>query len=106
MAELTTLSIASYNCRGFNAIKSNYIKTLLARATCLFLQEHWLSDSQLYSLNDIDNNYLSTGVSGFSNTEVLSGRPYGGCAILWRSDINAAVEVIAMQIVAEYVAFD
>ena len=94
MADLTTLSIVSYDCRGCNAIKSNCIKTLLAKVTCLFLQELWLSDNQLHCLDDIDNNHLSTGVSGFENTEVLSGRPYGGCAILWRSDINATVEVI------------
>ena len=44
MADLKTLFIVSHNCRGFNAIKSNYIKTLLAKATCLFLQEHGLAD--------------------------------------------------------------
>jgi exonuclease III len=94
MADITSLLITSYNCRGFNALKTGYIKTLLVKATVLFLQEHWLSDDQLRSLGDIDDSFLCTGVAGFGNTEVLSGRPYGGCAIMWRSDIAATVIVI------------
>ena len=31
--------------------------------------------------------YHCYGISGFSNDEVLCGRPYGGCAILWRKGI-------------------
>jgi len=34
---------------------------------------------------------VSCGVSGFDNSDVLAGRPYGGCAILWRSDLMANV---------------
>jgi hypothetical protein len=40
----------------------------------LFLQEHWLSADQLHVLNDIDERYLSTGASGFDNSDVLAGR--------------------------------
>jgi len=29
-------------------------------------------------------------ISGFNNGEVLSGRPYGGCAIFWRSTLALA----------------
>jgi len=35
-----------------------------------------------------------TGVSGFDSSDILVGRLYGGCAILWRSDLYADVEVI------------
>jgi len=48
----------------------------------------------LCSLGNIDGNFLFTGVSVFDNSEVLSGRPYSGCAILWRSDISADIRVI------------
>jgi exonuclease III len=37
---------------------------------------------------------MYSGVSGFDNSDILLGRPYGGCAILWRSDSNANVNVI------------
>jgi len=33
-------------------------------------------------------------VSGFDNSEILSGRPFGGCAILWPSDIRAHIEPV------------
>jgi hypothetical protein len=54
----TSLSIMSYNFRGFNALKSIYIKTLLVNATVLFLQEHWLSDDQLRYLEDTDDGFF------------------------------------------------
>jgi hypothetical protein len=46
MADLTSFSVVSYNCRGLNALKLNYVRTLLAKTTVLFLQEHWLTDDQ------------------------------------------------------------
>jgi len=30
----------------------------------------------------------------FDNSDILLGWPYGGCAILWRSDIYANVKII------------
>jgi len=42
----------------------------------------------------IDDNFVYTGVSGFDCSDILVGRPYGRCAILWRSDLYANVEVI------------
>ena len=94
MTEELKLSIASYNSRGFNLSKQQYTKELLSKCSVLFLQEHWLADSQLPILGSINDDFLFTGVSGFGNTNILSGRPYGGCAILWRSDIQATVNVL------------
>ena len=37
---------------------------------------------------------MSTGISGFSNDEVLSGRPYGGCAILWPANLTGSVHFV------------
>lgn len=90
----TLLSITSYNCRGLTDLKNSYIKTLMFKSNIIFLQEHWLADDQLQCIGDIDDTFLYTGVSGFDSSDVLAGRPYGGCAILWRSDLNAIVNVI------------
>lgn len=93
--ELSSLEmgIVSFNCRGFNASKSPFIKDLFNNynATFLLLQEHWLSDQQIPQLANIDDGLACVGISGFGSEEILSGRPYGGCAILWR--INAAIKV-------------
>ena len=56
-----------------------------SNAAIMFLQEHWLSDHQLQLLSELDFHYLSIGVSDFANSDILTGRPYGGCAMLWSS---------------------
>ena len=95
MADVLSVQVASYNCRGYNAVKRQYIRNLLSKVSILFLQEIWLSDGQIQELGDIDSNFLYTGISGFDNTDVLSGRPFGGVAILWRSDLSVTVSVLA-----------
>jgi len=85
------LTTVSYNCRGFNSTKSQYILTLLSKSNILFLQEHWLSEAQLCLLGNISSNISYTGISGFDNSRILAGRPFGGCAILWHSNILANV---------------
>ena len=94
MDDTLRLQIASYNCRGFNQTKTAYITSLLASSAVLFLQEHWLSNDQLRLLGDIDDNFIYAGVSGFDNSDILPGRPYGGCAILWKSDLDARVDIL------------
>ena len=91
------LSVLSYNCRGFNDIKRDYIKSLLTdyKPVMLLLQEHWLSNEQLTKLDNIDTNFFSVGISGFTNHEILRGRPYGGCAILWRVDLKCVTESVS-----------
>ena len=66
----------------------------MSECNFLLLQEHWLSDSQLSVLGNIDNSILYNGVSGFGNDSILSGRPYGGCAILWHSDLYVKIQPI------------
>jgi len=39
--------------------------------------------------------FLYHSTSGFGDEDVLTGRTFGGCAILWRSDLNFRVDVIA-----------
>ena len=101
------LSIASFNCRGYNLSKQQYISSLLDKFNFLFLQEHWLSDAQLNVLGNIHANIFYSGISGFGNSEVLTGRPYGGCAILWHSNIlanDSSIEVASRRLCAVLVA--
>ena len=89
-----SMKLLSYNCRGFNCYKSQYICKLLSMCDILYLQEHWLSEEQLCKLNSISSSHSAVGVCGFDKTEVLRGRPYGGCAVFWRSDSGFLVNVI------------
>jgi hypothetical protein len=77
MADTLQLTVCSYNCRGYNATKKNYLTTLLSRSAVLFMQEHWLSENQCSLLADLRDNCSYIAVSGFTQNEVLSGRPFG-----------------------------
>ena len=86
------LTVKTYNCRGLNSSKKSYVVNLLSDCNFLFIQEHWLSSSQLSELNFLSPNHYGVVVSCFGNDDVLRGRPYDGCAILWRRDIRAEVQ--------------
>jgi len=90
----TPLTIISYNCRGFNSAKTQYIASLFSKCSILYIQEHWLAETQLSLLGNICANVSYTGISGFNNSDILSGRPYGGCALLWHSDLLVNVSPI------------
>jgi hypothetical protein len=88
--DYNNLRMFSYNCRGYNVTKLPYIASLLTSCDILFLQEHWLSESQLLNLNNINSTHMSMGTCGFGNDEILMGRPYGGCAILWPVNLKGS----------------
>ena len=79
-----SLSVCSYNCRDWISGK-DYIAQLLSHQICL-IQEHWLLSDSLNSLSTLPNT-LSMGVSGMNHNEVLFGRPYGGCGIIYHKSI-------------------
>ena len=94
-ADVLPLVIGSYNCRSFNSAKCDFIAGIFAKVDILLIQEHWLAEAQLQSLSSVDRNILYNGVSGFDNSELLLGRPFGGCAILWRSTLAARISPVA-----------
>lgn len=87
-------SIISYKCRDYNTSEREYIRSLMNTVSFIMLQEHWLLEGQLYVLGHISDSFLYSGVSGFDNSDVLSGRPYEGCAILWRLNLAVTVNVV------------
>ena len=80
---MAPLRCCTFNCRGWNSgylTLSNYIDSL----DICFIQEHWLIHDHLCRINEISSDFVSVGVSGIDSSCVLMGRPYGGCAILYR----------------------
>ena len=59
------------------------------------MQEHWLFDFEFHKLTQGLNNTSLIGVSGMDQTQVLVGRPYGGCAILYDDQMNCTCEIVA-----------
>ena len=41
------MNCVSYNCRGLNLLKKQYIKSLLEKCHVFFIQEHWLMSNAI-----------------------------------------------------------
>ena len=81
-----TVSFCSYNCRGWRG-GSEYVSYLLQSCDLCCIQEHWLLPDNLDALN-LSNDFLSIGISGMESAELLAGRPFGRCAILYRKTLS------------------
>ena len=79
------LRVGSFNSHGMGVGRIEYINELFSTVDILCVQEHWLFNDQIISFgNKIINAYIF-GVSGMDESTLLTGRPFGGCAILWKS---------------------
>ena len=87
---MVPVKIATYNCKHFKGeLKKNMCKELLDQCDFLLLQEHWLYEDNFHRFDDIDSNFniIYDGKSAMDPTILRMGRPYGGCAIIWKSNI-------------------
>ena len=83
---LDCLKVVSYNCQGWKS-GSNCVQSLLQSCGICLVQEHWLLHENLDSLT-ISDDFLSVGVSGIDCSILLTGRPFGGCSILYRKSLQ------------------
>ena len=56
-----------------------------------FVQEHWLLSSHLHKIGEISKDFAYVGVCGMDDSFLLAGRPFGGCAILYRNSLSSCV---------------
>ena len=75
------MNCVSYNCRGLNLLKKQYIKSLLEKCHVFFIQEHWLMSNAISLLQTDFKNHVVFAKSGITENKLLQGRPYGGCGI-------------------------
>ena len=90
---LGQLQLVSFNCRGWNNGKSIVSDLLESHDICL-IQEHWLFHDHLHELN-FNPDFLSVGVSGMDSFALHHGRPFGGCAILFRKSLIGSVIMLS-----------
>ncbi len=88
---LSELTVFSLNTKGFNQLRQDYIADIVSFCDILCIQEHWLFKQHLHKIETCIPNFHGHAVSGMSDGDILHGRPHGGCAILWRSDISQNV---------------
>ena len=95
---MVDLSIASYNCKHLDKVlcKIDFMKNVLNTCEFLCLQEHWLYDTQ-YQRFDLlsDCSVDFTATSAMDSNVIRAGRPHGGTAIIWKSNLNLKVEIVS-----------
>lgn len=82
--------VGSYNSRGLGTGRIEFISELCAKVDFLLLQEHWQLPENLGVFLSIPG-VTCHGVSAMDSSEVLVGRPYGGCSIVWKSSLACKV---------------
>ena len=83
------------------------VKSLCNNHNIILLQEHWLSDNDLNKLDNIDDDFCFVGVSSMTDKlscGILSGRPFGGVAILWNKVITDTKIIKIDQSSGRYIA--
>lgn len=85
------LSIASLNCHGLGAGKIDFVRSLCKDNQLVLLQEHWLLTENLSTFEREISGISSHGVSAVDSTQLLQGRPHGGCSILWSTAMKCSV---------------
>ena len=88
--------LSSYNSHGLGADKISYMNQSLKHSDILFIQEHWLLESTIVKLERLVPGAHVHCVSGMIETEFKFGRPYGGVAILWKTNIKCKVTPVPL----------
>jgi len=87
------LSVCTYNMHGYNTGVS-YLKQLCMQNDIIFIQEHWLLNSQLSRFNSIDQDFMFSGKSAMNermSTQLIRGRPFGGVGVLYRRSLGSII---------------
>ena len=92
--KIDSLLISSFNCQGFKARNFDYVRKLFDRVDILCLQEHWLYDYEFIKFPEVLNNCNFFAKSSIKNDILVSGRSYGGVAIIYKSNLNFKTEII------------
>ena len=89
---VNSLKICSYNIQGLNRSKWEYLNDLVCDQDFVFVQEHWLHNTQAHVISDNLNGVQFSCVSGMDDNELISGRPFCGCVIIWKNTLTCKVE--------------
>ena len=88
-----SISVTSFNCKGFKERNYDFIKFLFDRSDIMLLQETWLYSFEHDKIGKLlGNNALYFSKSAMQDTDVgRLGRPFGGCAVVCKAHINMSI---------------
>jgi exonuclease III len=84
------LRICSYNSRGHGLDRPLYMKDLMKNCDVMFVQENWFFDFEIGEFTKFIDDVNAYGVSGMDSHTPLTGRRFGGCAIVYRKTLNCS----------------
>ena len=91
MLPSNNLKLCTFNCKGHNLDRIEYMRTLIKECDLLLVQEHWYLECNINKLESEIGNVNVIGTSGMDEQKLIRGRPYGGCAIVYRKDFKCTV---------------
>ena len=95
--DIRKLKIVSYNLHGINNGRSFLVDLCNdSDVSIVAVQEHWLTDDNLYQLNNIHPDFTGYGISAMTkklSTGIYRGRPFGGVGFLWRKSLADQIAV-------------
>ena len=96
VSSIQDVTIASFNLHGFST-SSKYVKDCVDQHKGIWmLQEHWLSELQLSTLQQLKTQYTAqSGMEDAVTSGVYRGRPFGGVAICWSPDLNHIIKPVS-----------
>ena len=81
------LNVVSYNCHGLKSSLPDVLE-LCKQFEVVCLQETWLPKQNLDLLSSISSDHYAVGLSDCNyESQIIKGRPYGGCAILYHKSL-------------------
>ena len=88
------LNIVSFNCKNIKT-SIDEIRELCEGNDIVLLQETWLFKMDIPILNQINKDFYARGISSMMcEDSLLTGRPNGGLAILWRKSLGSSCSPI------------
>ena len=85
------LKIPTYNSQGSGTGRLDYI---MVSHDTIFVQEHWLFNRQSHLFRNALYNVNFHLVSAMDDNQLYTGRPFGGCAVIWHHDLTASITPI------------
>ena len=88
---MAALNFSSHNSRGLGAGRIEYIQKLTKNFDFILIQEHWQVPSRLDIFQDEIPGIGAHATSAIDDSQLIIGRGYGGCAILWNANLNLVI---------------
>ena len=95
-ASKSDLTLATFNLHGFSKSSKYLNECIKSHGGIWFIQEHWLSESQLHKLQQVDAQFVArSGMEDAVSSGIYRGRPFGGVAICWSSGLSHLITPVS-----------